>query len=81
MRPVALEVSAGNFAFAAGHRRIAISLVAGSHSPACREWSQSPAAIGTGDWDLALEMESAIRINLVQEAEYGSAVKDSWIEA
>jgi hypothetical protein len=28
MRPVALEVGAGDFAFAAGHRRIAISRLA-----------------------------------------------------
>jgi ParB-like chromosome segregation protein Spo0J len=30
MRPVALEIGAGNFALAAGHRRIAISLLAGT---------------------------------------------------
>jgi hypothetical protein len=30
MRPVSLEVGAGDFAFAAGHRRIAISLLAGT---------------------------------------------------
>jgi hypothetical protein len=30
MRPFALEIAAGDFALAAGHRRIAISLVAGT---------------------------------------------------
>jgi hypothetical protein len=30
MRPFALEIVAGNFALSAGHRRIAISLVAGT---------------------------------------------------
>jgi hypothetical protein len=30
MRPVSLEVVAGDFALAAGHRRIAISLLAGT---------------------------------------------------
>jgi hypothetical protein len=30
MRPFALEITAGGFAFAAGHRRIVISLVAGT---------------------------------------------------
>jgi hypothetical protein len=74
--PVSPKVGTGDFALAVGHRCIAISRVAGSHSPACREWSQSPAAIGTGDWDLALIMESAIRINSVREAEYVSAVRD-----
>jgi hypothetical protein len=29
-RPVALEITGGDFAFAAGHRRIATSLVAGT---------------------------------------------------
>jgi hypothetical protein len=29
MRPFALEITAGDFAFAPGHRRIAISFVAG----------------------------------------------------
>jgi hypothetical protein len=30
MRPFALEIAAGDFAIAAGHRRIAISLVTGT---------------------------------------------------
>jgi hypothetical protein len=30
MRPFALEIAAGHFAFAADHRRIAISFVAGT---------------------------------------------------
>jgi hypothetical protein len=30
MRPFALEITAGDFAFAAGHLRIAISLLAGT---------------------------------------------------
>jgi hypothetical protein len=32
MRPVALEVGTGDFTFAAGHRRIAISLMTGRSS-------------------------------------------------
>jgi hypothetical protein len=37
MWPSALEITAGDFAFAAGHRRTAISLLAGTLNPS---WPQ-----------------------------------------
>jgi hypothetical protein len=46
MRPFALEITAGNFAFAAGHRLTAISLLAGTLNSAAA-FSTAVASSGT----------------------------------